>query len=182
MSSKAVTIEVGLTALGNDLPHTLYHFTTAKNLIGILNDEQLFPGQNGRVCFTDDPEQRLFRYMPVVLKFSGELSQDVELTRFEGDAASLAGGDEREFYATHPVSLRPHLQAIFVRSNTFDDTAADFRARFGMSKRDLRAVLASQEKEGVTVKVTDFNDTDRDWYKTTAESADDLERSQIIPH
>jgi len=145
----------------------LYHFTKAKNLIGILSTGALRPGDNGRVSFTDDAEQPLFRYMPVVLKFDGRLATDVDLTRFEGDAASLAGGDEREFYATRSVALRPYLRAIFVRPNTFDESAAEFRARFGMSKKDFRALLATASAQGARVTVTDFNDKDRDWHRVT---------------
>lgn len=138
------------------VPSPLYHFTNIKGLIGILRSEAIQPGRNGRVSFTFNPSQSLFRYMSAVLVFD---HPEVALVRYEGDAASLAGGDEEEFYANEAVPLT-RLQSIVVRPNIWQDDERAFRSMYGIGKAQLKALLQDWQSRGVAVSFRDFNDTE----------------------
>lgn len=139
----------------------LYHFTNVKGLIGILRSDGIHPGHNGRVSFTFNPAQSLFRYTAAVLIFDASLGHTVKLIRYQGDAASLAGGDEEEYYADTAVRpLLPSLRSVVIRPNIFDDGAKAFAEMYRITKQQLRTLLQSWQTRGVDVVYKDFNDTE----------------------
>jgi hypothetical protein len=145
----------------------LYHFTSIKPLIAIMQSDSLNVGKNGTVSFTFHPGQSLFRYSGAVLTFSPNLRSAFDLHRYEGDAASLAGGDEYELFAeaaVRPVSQ--YLRAIVIRSIVLADNERDFKTQYRLSKKDFRGLIEKWRQKGINVVVTDFNDTDQNWHQT----------------
>lgn len=145
----------------------LYHFTSIKPLIAIMQSDSLNLGKNGTVSFTFHPGQSLFRYSGAVLVFSPNLRSAFDLYRYKGDAASLAGGDEYELFAK--VAVRPvsqYLHAIVIRSNVLADNDHDFKLQYRLSKKDFRALIGTWRQKGIKIVLTDFNDTDQSWYQS----------------